>query len=136
MKKVVIAVTLMSFFFVFCSSHYTPPYESETAAEYENGYIDGKVQASRRTQSSLMWGGCGGSLVLGLLGGGIVTAIGYNSGEYPPFEPKGTDTYKRGFIDGFQDGSSDAKGKKALSGCLVGTLINVAAIVLIYSLGD
>ena len=136
MRKFLIVTQIVVFFFVFCASHYTPPYESETAAEYENGYVEGKMQASRKAQSSWMWGGCGGSLVLGLLGGGIVTAIGYSSGEYPPFEPKGTDTYKRGFIDGFQDGSSDAKGKKALTGCLVGTLINVAAIVLIFTLED
>lgn len=136
MQKFVIVTQIIAFFFVFCSSYYIPPDKSETAAEYENGYVEGKMQASRKAQSSWMWGGCGSSLLLGLLGGGIVTAIGYGSGEYPPFEPKGTDTYKRGFIDGFQDGSSDTKGQKAMAGCLIGTVLHVVAIILVLTLGD
>jgi len=136
MKKYVAIVLLVAFFFATCSSHYAPPYESSEAPDYEKGYLDGKLQAGRRSQQGWVWGGCGGALVAGILGGGIVMAMGYNSAEYPPFEAKGTDAYKRGYVNGYQDGSASAKGSKATTGCLVGTLINVAAIVLIYSLSS
>lgn len=133
MKKTVAITLLVVFCLVSCTSHYVPPYDSEEAAEYENGYVDGKAQASRKDQQSWMIGGCGGALLLGVIGGGLVTAMAYSSTEFPPYEPKGTDTYKRGFMDGYQDGISSKKGSQAMTGCLLGTLINVAALVLILS---
>jgi hypothetical protein len=134
MKKVVIVCQLIVFLCVYCgASHYTPPYDSKEAQEYEKGYVEGKMAAGKRSQSSWMWAGCGGALLVGILGGGLVTGMAYNSADYPPFEPEGTDSFKRGYIDGYQDGSRSAKGSKAMMGCLGGTLINVAVIVLLLS---
>jgi len=133
MKKTVIITLTVVFCLVTCTSHYVPPYDGEEAAEYEKGYTDGKIQAGQRNQQSWMIGGCGGAWLLGLIGGGLVTAMAYNSTEFPPYEPKGTDTYKRGFMDGYQDGISSKKGSQAMTGCLLGTLVNVAVLILILS---
>jgi hypothetical protein len=108
--------------------------EKSSIEEYNDGKIDGEMQAGQNNYGSCCWASGCASMPLGILGGGIVTIASFNSPDQPSMIPSGTSYYKKGYLEGFQNKSKSKKGHAALTGCIAGFLINAAALALIFSL--
>lgn len=134
MKRVIGAITIVG---LLCL--YVPSWAQEQAQPPENkqgfdvGYLDGQAAGSRESQTMWCVGGTAGALLLGCIGGGVVTILGYSTASTPSFLPSGNAEYKTGYLEGFKKSTKSKKGTQALIGALIGTGINIAVIALILS---
>ncbi|NOR18367.1 hypothetical protein GQ543_11760 [candidate division WOR-3 bacterium] len=134
MKKYVSLIVLFSLIGMLWAQEKGSEGETEEK-DYEDGMYEGKIAGEQVSQSSWMMYGCLGGTLFGCLGGGGVWLLS-NSGELPPYVPKGNTGYKQGYVLGYKEATKSKKSSKALIGGIVGTLIGGVIVYLIVSAED
>lgn len=134
MKKYVALIVLFSFISVLWAQGRGSEGENDQK-DWSDGVAEGKIAGGQKNTSDWFAYGCGGGFLGGCLGGGIVYAMA-NSGEMPPYVPKGNSDFRQGYVQGYQETVKSKKTGSALTGGIVGTLVSVAAVIIIYAAVD
>jgi hypothetical protein len=125
--RVIVALMLM---FVIPGMLYTQETESvPKRIAYDDGYAEGRRDGGSVNQSQWVLRGFGGGLIGCCLGGGVVYFLA--SGDSPSSIPEGSNEYRAGYVEGYNDATKSRQRSSALLGGIVGTAITAGAILLI-----
>ena len=121
MKKYISLVLILSFVSLAWAQRQDNS-DEENDKGYQEGFYEGRITGGQSSQTDWMMYGCLGGGLLGCIGGGGVWLLS-NSGDMPPYVPKGGSDYKQGYMQGYAQATKSKKSSNALIGGIIGTVI-------------